>query len=280
MSQVAVVIVVEHLDVYGRAGVDTARCFEGLPWTEAELRGRSGRVDWDPYATLISRMSAALPDDDAVSRVGATMDTTASWINMVVASFVSPLQLFRFWTLLVPRAWRGLTMEVREVPGGRLYVRCAIPAHYQGCRAFFVATIGSWVTTTRRIGLPSCTLVSADVGTHHGVYVLEPPPSHTVAHRITQVDLSGLFALLDVDQPPRSSPPTHEAAMDRAITRWGLTPAQGRVLARVVVGRTNKEVAADLGISEATIEAHLTQCFRKSGTESRTALTAAYWSGS
>ncbi len=52
----------------------------------------------------------------------------------------------------------------------------------------------------------------------------------------------------------------------------GLTPAESRVAALVVEGRTNREVAAALVLGERTVEAHLTHIYAKLGVRSRTEL--------
>jgi len=57
-----------------------------------------------------------------------------------------------------------------------------------------------------------------------------------------------------------------------AKVRWGLTARQARVLELVATGASNKEIAAVLGSSEATIENHLTELFRRSGARSRAGL--------
>ncbi|HEX7310340.1 MAG TPA: LuxR C-terminal-related transcriptional regulator, partial [Gaiellaceae bacterium] len=51
-----------------------------------------------------------------------------------------------------------------------------------------------------------------------------------------------------------------------------LTPAERQVAAVVAAGRTNKEVAAQLYTTVATVEAHLTRIYRKLGIRSRTEL--------
>jgi DNA-binding NarL/FixJ family response regulator len=51
-----------------------------------------------------------------------------------------------------------------------------------------------------------------------------------------------------------------------------LTSAERRVAALVVEGRTNREVAAQLFTTVATVEAHLTRIYRKLGARSRTEL--------
>jgi DNA-binding NarL/FixJ family response regulator len=49
-----------------------------------------------------------------------------------------------------------------------------------------------------------------------------------------------------------------------------LTPQQFRVLQMVGAGQLNKQIAHDLGISEATIKAHMTAIMRKLGASNRT----------
>ena len=60
----------------------------------------------------------------------------------------------------------------------------------------------------------------------------------------------------------------------------GLTESESRVAALVVAGRTNREVAAELFTSVATVEAHLTRVYRKVKVRSRTELAHAVADGS
>jgi len=52
-----------------------------------------------------------------------------------------------------------------------------------------------------------------------------------------------------------------------------LTNAERQVAALVAAGRANREVAAQLFITVATVEAHLTRIYRKLSVRSRTELT-------
>lgn len=59
-----------------------------------------------------------------------------------------------------------------------------------------------------------------------------------------------------------------EAAVARRLRE--LTPQQFRVLQMLGEGRLNKQIAWDLGVSEATIKAHVTAVLRKLGVNNRT----------
>jgi DNA-binding CsgD family transcriptional regulator len=54
-----------------------------------------------------------------------------------------------------------------------------------------------------------------------------------------------------------------------------LSPAERRVAALVAEGRTNREVAAALFLSERTVESHLTRVYSKLHVRSRTELVRA-----
>jgi DNA-binding CsgD family transcriptional regulator len=60
--------------------------------------------------------------------------------------------------------------------------------------------------------------------------------------------------------------------------RSALSPRQAEILALVVRGRSNKEIAAELACADNTVEYHLTQVLRKTRTTGRTHLVAWFWS--
>jgi len=51
--------------------------------------------------------------------------------------------------------------------------------------------------------------------------------------------------------------------------QYGLTPAQTRVVEFLAQGRTNREIADALGLSEATVKVHMSAIFRALGVSSR-----------
>ena len=65
----------------------------------------------------------------------------------------------------------------------------------------------------------------------------------------------------------------------RAPTTGALTPAEERVAALVAEGKTNREVAAALFVSDRTVEGHLSRIFGKLGVRHRAELARALTSG-
>jgi DNA-binding NarL/FixJ family response regulator len=60
----------------------------------------------------------------------------------------------------------------------------------------------------------------------------------------------------------------------RAATPGALTPAEQRVAALVAEGKTNREVAAALFLSERTVEGHVSRIFGKLGVRHRTEIVS------
>jgi DNA-binding NarL/FixJ family response regulator len=58
------------------------------------------------------------------------------------------------------------------------------------------------------------------------------------------------------------------------VDRHGLTPRELQVLRQIAAGKTNKAMAADLSVSERTIDRHVSNILVKLGVPSRAAATA------
>ncbi len=89
-----------------------------------------------------------------------------------------------------------------------------------------------------------------------------------------------------VNEPPIAEPPPSSRGRMRAarnsrvgeiVNLWRLTPRQASVMALLVEGLANKEIALRLGCSVGTIENHVTCILRRAKVGSRAALTAAFW---
>jgi DNA-binding NarL/FixJ family response regulator len=72
-------------------------------------------------------------------------------------------------------------------------------------------------------------------------------------------------ASVDVD-----SPALEDSEADIASKLASLTPQQFRVLSMLSAGLLNKQIAYELGVSEATIKAHMTAIMQKLGATNRT----------
>jgi DNA-binding CsgD family transcriptional regulator len=61
------------------------------------------------------------------------------------------------------------------------------------------------------------------------------------------------------------APPDDQDGAAATATAYGLTPAETRVLASLLAGRTLAETAAALGVAQGTAKTHLDNIFGKTG---------------
>jgi DNA-binding NarL/FixJ family response regulator len=88
----------------------------------------------------------------------------------------------------------------------------------------------------------------------------------TMRAAIAQVLDGGRWTPPEFD--PSSAANRESSAMARRLA--SLTPQQIRVLMMLSQGLLNKQIAYELGVSEATVKAHVSAIFQKLGVESRT----------
>lgn len=62
--------------------------------------------------------------------------------------------------------------------------------------------------------------------------------------------------------------------VEEVVARHALTPAQGRVLAHLARGTSNRAIAAQLGVSERTVEVHVTALLNELDADGRAGLIA------
>ena len=89
-------------------------------------------------------------------------------------------------------------------------------------------------------------------------------------------DAAGGVAHIVVETPQAAS--AADNVWD-AVKRLGLTPAQTRVFEHVARGSSNASIAAELGVAERTVEAHVTAILVKAQVPSRAALIVQVFKG-
>lgn len=153
----------------------------------------------------------------------------------------------------------------QDGPEGPCAGRCR--EHCQGClipgalRAALDAIPGSaWILA------PDDSVIGANAAA-----AADPRPVPPPGASVTLVSgLAGKPLRLVVDRPERDT----KNLASGCAARWGLTNRQRDVLALVLHGLGNREIADRLGCSERTVEAHLAAAFVKTGVGSRAGLMA------
>jgi two-component system NarL family response regulator len=91
------------------------------------------------------------------------------------------------------------------------------------------------------------------------------------AYVLKDITASALIACIhDVLAGKTYLAPTAAAKLAEGVTRVQLTPRELATLRLMADGRSNKEIAGELGISERTVKTHLGHLFEKLGVTSRT----------
>lgn len=120
----------------------------------------------------------------------------------------------------------------------------------------------------RETGLPSAILAAAA-----GI-------RGDVERAVSRVNLPGTVATIEATSGGSDGSvalvvsATRSARDLAAPAAWGLSVAEGRVTALVLQGRSNREVADELSISEHTVEWHLRRVFDRLGVRTRSQLVA------
>lgn len=102
----------------------------------------------------------------------------------------------------------------------------------------------------------------------HGAmgFIPKSADAATLGEAITRVLDGDRWAPAAAHAAPAASADEHDAAQ----RLQGLTPQQFRVLQMLGEGLLNKQIGYELGVSEATIKAHMTAILRKFGASNRT----------
>lgn len=102
----------------------------------------------------------------------------------------------------------------------------------------------------------------------HGAFGFIPKSadSDTIGHALGTILDGERWAPAEAHNVPPT--PNEEREVGQRLRE--LTPQQFRVLQMLGAGRLNKQIAYDLGVSEATIKAHVTAILRKLGVTNRT----------
>nr|WP_187336686.1 response regulator transcription factor [Novosphingopyxis iocasae] len=93
-------------------------------------------------------------------------------------------------------------------------------------------------------------------------FIFKSDPLDNIAEKLRRIDAGASIF------PSEGSPDSVIQAACQKIAN--LSPSQLKVLVALADGRLNKQIAADLDVTEATVKAHLTAIFRKLGVTNRT----------
>lgn len=270
-------------------GHDLAPVFVGLPFARASLDTWSGRVHWNDYIEFFERIEARLGADTFL-RLAYGYSTAFPEFRAFAGAVVSPARLARLVSLLSASAFPMLRYqcditEERFIHEGFLDDPALRPS-----ASFFRVSGAAWAALPCHLGYPPAE-VTCEHTDRYGRSVVPLPKSRALPSWVRKegarlaADAIRLFSLVgdgaqafEICSTRAAPEPAPSIDRGEEVARaWRLTPRESEVLALLVQGRSNKEIAAALGGSVRTAELHVSRVIAKSGCASRAEVSAAYW---
>lgn len=275
------------VDTAERGGLDVPALFEGLPYDAAGLRKRS-RVPWDDYCTIGDRVMAQCGGPrELEDLVEANYHTALPELRVLAGAVVSPMHYLKFiWDVVDPLLFAPIQFGFEELGPDRARLTSVCRPGVRGCLPLMQGTIGALRGVTRTLGLPPARVDLADITPTTALYEVTLPsaPSWRERSRRAGTAVRRLFIRAVLGANADGTPLAAEigevdsSPLDQAVEFLQLTPRQAEVLEHVAEGRSNKEIAHELGTAENTIELHVSRILRKAGVSSRSQLVARLWS--
>ncbi len=275
------------VDMAEQARLDVPALVEGLSFDAVTMRRRS-RIPWDEYCTLGERIEAQCGGPrEFQDLLESSYHTVLPELRVLAGAVVSPMAYLRFiWDVIDPLLFAPIQFGFTELGPDRARLTAVCRPGVRGCLTYFQGTVGAFRGMTRTLGLPATRVDVADVTATSGTYEVTLPPAlgwrdrsrraGTAVRRLFMRAILGANAdgtplAADIGEPEISP-------VDQAAELLQLTPRQAEVLGHVAEGRSNKEIAQELGTAENTIELHVSRILRKAGVSSRSQLVARLWS--
>jgi DNA-binding CsgD family transcriptional regulator len=265
----------------------------GLPFDAGSIGGMP-RITWDDYCTLVERIEAACGGPEAMDALieRSFHRSLPREIKVVMRGLVSPKNLFRFiFRVVDPSVFGSVDFDLVELSERMVRVSVVLRPELRPCFTYFRASVAGTRNMPRHLGLPLADVEVEELTARSAVLLVRLPASRTLAAR-TRTTLGpalGLIETLTAEVRALSDAVDHVQSGDRARRpelderlaeerrALGLTDRQAEVLARVVRGLSNKEIAQALDCAENTVEHHVTQLLRKADTDTRMRLIARFW---
>jgi DNA-binding CsgD family transcriptional regulator len=243
------------------------------------VRKSHERVDWDDYLDLTDTIREIVGSRAEMARVFSSHLGAIPEVGRIAKLFLTPRQIYRFLVYTFAAAgFSHVSSSMEDLGRDNIRIRVVVPSQYREGTSFFEASAGALRVFPAYIGLPFAE-VSASISSHEATFDLELPTSRTLADRMAPavraaLDELAFYADEIRDLTQGASRTDGRAAVDRAARRFALTRRQREVARLLMRGASNKEIAAELGCAERTVELHVTALMRKTGTANRTQLAA------
>ena len=280
MAEVSIRILHLALDLARGGGADTDELLDGL----TSLARRGGEwpslFDWSDFVVMWERLEKALGGPEGFAEVARSQLGIAYPESLALtAVYRSPEALFEFLMVRHMRtSFRNVDVKVLEKkPDGWIHFRETILPPHRGCEALHRATRAFCSDIPLNFRLPPAEVAilrmtpqSADFRARFPAM----PAAKTTsgAPDLIAAQLDEAFSMIIEATTEGGAGDSPEVTVDVWANKLGLSPRQRDVFTRLLQGRANKEIAAQLECSERNVEFHLGKIFKAAGVTSRAEL--------
>jgi DNA-binding CsgD family transcriptional regulator len=235
------------------------------------LTSLSARVKWDDLATVIDRfvLDRGQP---TMNRVARDMVLGLPGLRLLSGLLLPPRVFFRTVFDVAGRA--GLWAVHYEEAGASAVASLELHKAMRGCAAAFEAMGEMLAAAPRLLNLPD-THVEGHAHSHGGRYEFELPRGRALQTRVSEQQVAGLVEEFVAASPwARSSREGSLPTVAQLEARFGLTRAEGRVVRRLVAGRSLTQIAVELEVGVETVRTHAKRAMQKTDTHRQAELVA------
>lgn len=251
-----------------RCGYDASPYLGDLSLEPRELVAPGARVPWDDVVRVVEGFGRGHGQTE-LNRVARDAATAMPRMRQLGALLLPPRAFYwvlleaasraPVWTLRSEEVGQTVTL-VLEVRKG---LRC-VPALLEALAEFLAAT-------PRLLNLEDTHVEVRSLHSHGARYVLALPRGKTLQVRVSDAQLAATVAELTRDGAPDRVGVPSLLHLER---RFGLTRAEGRVVRRLVAGRSLNEIAKELSVGAETVRTHAKRSMQKTDTHRQAELVA------
>ena len=275
------------LDLARLADVPLTGVFDGLSFDAVSVRSRRS-VPWDDYCIACERLEQRCGGPEACWRLlTRSYHLVLPEFRALTGKLISPMTFARLALEgLSPLVYEGCSFALETLTRDQLRLELRLRPEARPSLTFFRATVGELQALPTHLSLPAAKVV-ADFGPTYGNYLVTLPASRSLPDRALRHARDSVVRMV-LGFAPDGAPMTFsfggssagsaQSRLEAAKLAWELTARQQTVLACVIEGASNKEIAETLGCAENTVEFHVTQLLRRARVTSRARLMAHFWS--
>lgn len=251
-----------------RCGYDAAPFLDDLSVEPRELVGPSARVPWEDLAKVVEGFGRSYGQAE-LNRVARDAATALPRLRQLGTLLLPPKAFY--WVLLEVAARSPVWTVRSEEAGSTVAISLEVREDLWSDPLLHEALAEFLAATPRLLNLGDTRVEVRSLHSHAARYVLSIPRGRTLQVRVSDTQLAATVAELTGEGVHhRAGVPT----LAHLEQRFGLTRAEGRVVRRLVAGRSLNEIARELSVGAETVRTHAKRSMQKTDTHRQAELVA------